>query len=304
MIDQSVKNTSAMTGLSPAQIEQFRVEGYVVVPAFFGGETLAAADAAIAELTQQALAPGAKMEKILELEPVPVDGKRVPRRIYNPYKAHRAFHDMATAPALLDLVQSLIGPDFSLHHGKLNMKPARVGSVVEWHQDLAYFPHTNDSLVSLLIYLDAADTTNGCLQVIPRQHHHYFNHLLPDGSFTGMVLDKLSDGRYGRPVELAGPAGSVILMHGLTPHSSLPNRSDRGRRTLIFEYRAADAYPIYTGDLTVQQEATVEVVRGKATRQARFGGPAPIVPNFMTAYKSLYDSQEKGRKAMEGGRKG
>ncbi len=69
----------------------------------------------------------------LELEPEPVDGQRVPRRIFNPYDQHQAFRDLAEDPRLLDRVESLIGPDFNLQHSKLNMKPAKVGSVVDWH---------------------------------------------------------------------------------------------------------------------------------------------------------------------------
>ena len=56
------------------------------------------------------------------------------------------------------------------------MKPSRVGSAVEWHQDLAYFPHTNPDLVNTLIYLDDATEENGCLQVLPRQHDRFFDH--------------------------------------------------------------------------------------------------------------------------------
>jgi ectoine hydroxylase-related dioxygenase (phytanoyl-CoA dioxygenase family) len=57
-----------------------------------------------------------------------------------------------------------------------------------------------------------------------------------------MITEELGDGRFGRPISLAAPAGSVIFMHCITPHASLPNRSARARRTLIFEYRAGDSH--------------------------------------------------------------
>ena len=67
--------------------------------------------------------------------PEPVDGQRVPRRIFSPFDQHETFRALGTDARLLDKVESLIGPDFHLQHSKLNMKPARVGSVVEWHQE-------------------------------------------------------------------------------------------------------------------------------------------------------------------------
>src|SRR5882672_3732962 len=232
--------------LSDEQIDQYRNEGFVVVERLFNADDLARVDATIRQMTEQALA-GGDFSKVLELEPEPVDGKRVPRRIFNPYDQHETFRALANDPRLLDKIESLIGGDFNLQHSKLNMKPAKVGSAVEWHQDMAYFPHTNDDLVTTLIYLDDATEENGCLQVLPRHQTHFFDHSGPDGTFAGMITETIADGRFGKPVSLTGGPGSVIFMHCLTPHSSLPNRSNRGRRTLIYEYRAADSYPIYLG---------------------------------------------------------
>jgi ectoine hydroxylase-related dioxygenase (phytanoyl-CoA dioxygenase family) len=287
---------NAMT-LTPEQIAHYRTEGYVVVVSVFDRADLAKIDATIDGLIGRAL-EGEDMSAILELEPEPLDGSRVPRRIFSPYDQHPAFRELAHDARLLDRVESLIGPNFNLQHSKLNMKPAKVGSVVEWHQDLAYFPHTNDDLVTALIYLDDATEENGCLQVLPRHHTHYFDHTGPDGRFAGMISENLSDGRFGQPTPLAAPAGSVILMHCITPHSSLPNRSARPRRTLIYEYRAADAFPIYYSEMTAVAEAKQRPIRGQPARFARFGGPPPLIPN-VGKYASLYELQAQTKSRLE-----
>ena len=192
--------------LSDEQIDQYRNEGFIVIERLFDASDLARVDAAIRQLTDVALR-GGDFSKILELEPEPVDEQRVPRRIFNPYDQHDNFRELAHDPRLLDKVESLINGNFNLQHSKLNMKPARVGSAVEWHQDLAYFPHTNDDLVTTLVYLDDATEENGCLQVLPRHHTHYFEHAGPDGKFAGMITEDLSD--FGKPRSLPAPAGSV-----------------------------------------------------------------------------------------------
>lgn len=287
------------SSLSEDQVAHFRAEGYVVAPRLFDAADIAKCDTAIAELTERAAREG-KMEQVLELEPEPLDGKPVARRIYNPFHAHEAFRQLATDSRILDRVAQLIGNDIAIQHSKLNMKPAKVGSVVEWHQDMTYFPHTNDSLVTLLIYLDDADEENGCLQVLPRNHRHYFTHTMPDGSFAGMIMEPIDSEKWGKPVPLSAPAGSVIFMHVLTPHSSLPNRSTRGRRTLIFEYRAADAYPIYWGESTLVAERLVAHVRGEISRTARLAGPNPPMPllNVDATKRSLYEWQKAAKAAM------
>ena len=280
--------------LSPREIEQYRTEGYVVVPNLFSRDELQRTDACIRELTRSALASG-DYSKVMELEPEAVDGERVARRIYDPFEQHADFRALGTDPKILDRIETLIGPDIGIQHSKLNMKPAKVGSVVDWHQDLTYFPHTNSDLVTTLVYLDDATEENGCLQVMPRHHHHFFKHTLPDGTFAGMITEDLSDGRYGRPQPLPAPAGSVIFMHCILPHASLPNRSTKARRTLIFEYRAADSFPIYFAESVAQYEAKTHLLRGKPATTARFGGPAPVIPRLKSTMKSLYEMQRAAK---------
>lgn len=277
------------TGLSEEQVQHYRTEGYLVLDGFFSRERIERIDRTVRQITDNAVTSG-DYSKILELEPTSADSKPVARRIFNPFDLHEEFETLATDSTLLDCIESLIGANFSLQHSKLNMKPAKIGSAVEWHQDLAYFPHTNDDLVTLLIYLDDATEENGCLQVLPRHHTHFFNHDLPDGRFAGMITEDLSGGRFGQAVSLAATAGSVIFMHPITPHSSLPNNSDKSRRTLIFEYRASDAFPIYYGEQTAIAESKLRQIRGKPARFARFGGPAPLIPN-VGRYQSLYELQ-------------
>jgi ectoine hydroxylase-related dioxygenase (phytanoyl-CoA dioxygenase family) len=281
--------------LSDEQIDQYRNEGFIVVERLFDADDLARVDATIRQMTDQALA-GGDFSKVLELEPEPVDGKRVPRRIFNPYDQHETFRALAHDLRLLDKIESLIGGDFNLQHSKLNMKPAKVGSVVEWHQDMAYFPHTNDDLVTALVYLDDANEENGCLQVLPRHHTHFFDHSGPDGRFAGMITESLAD--FGKPRSLPALAGSAIFMHCITPHSSLPNRSSRARRTLIYEYRANDAFPIYYGEMTNLAEAKFRMIRGRPARFARFGGPRPMIPN-VGKYTSLYELQSQAKAQMK-----
>ncbi|HTL30908.1 MAG TPA: phytanoyl-CoA dioxygenase family protein [Tepidisphaeraceae bacterium] len=277
--------------LTDEQIEQYRNEGFLVIERLFDASDLKRVDQTIRQMTDAAL-KGGDFSKILELEPEPIEGQRVPRRIFSPYDQHETFRSLAHDPRLLDKIESLISPNFNLQHSKLNMKPAKVGSAVEWHQDMAYFPHTNDDLVTTLVYLDDATEENGCLQVLPRHHTHYFEHANEEGKFAGMITEDLSS--FGKPVPLPAPAGSVIFMHCITPHASLPNKSSRPRRTLIYEYRANDAFPIYYGEMTNLAEAKFRLIRGKPAKFARFGGPRPLIPN-VGKYASLYELQANAK---------
>jgi hypothetical protein len=67
----------------------------------------------------------------------------------------------------VDMVADLVGPDVKFHHCKINLKLSGAKTEVSYHQDFAYTPHTNDDIVTALLFLDDIDEDNGCLTVVP-----------------------------------------------------------------------------------------------------------------------------------------
>jgi phytanoyl-CoA hydroxylase len=210
------------------------------------------------------------------------------RRIWSPTQKHPAFAHMAADPQLLDTVAALIGSNILFHYSKLNMKGPRVGSVVEWHQDFSYYPHTNTSLLSALIFLDDATLANGCLRVVPGSHLGGLRSHEVDGHFRGKVcaVDEAS----AVPIEVS--AGSVLFLHCMTLHASARNTSNLPRRTFLPAYRAADAYPIYFGPHAAHNEPGIELLRGRHSRVARVESGLHFLPLAEREFGSIYDVQE------------
>ncbi|MED5414999.1 MAG: phytanoyl-CoA dioxygenase family protein [Candidatus Latescibacterota bacterium] len=277
--------------LTDEQVRAFREDGFTVCEDFLSQTEVDAllqeADGAI-EGNTLATHDAERME----MEPEqPPDGGAV-RRLYEPctyYPVSRALSEM---DKLLDSVQQLFGPNLLFHYSKLNMKPAKVGSVVEWHQDLSYYPMTNRDSLAVLFYLDDTDATNGALKLIPKRHEAPLMQHTREGFFQGRVTEPLDESDV---VMAEGQAGTAIFMHGLTPHASAPNTSGKPRRTLILAYRAADAIPLFLGPMTATHETHVRLVRGEPASQARFDGTAVALPRYKDAVSSLYDLQKKSR---------
>lgn len=277
--------------LTQDQVGQFHRDGFAVVPGFLpAGEVaglLREAEAAAAGHTR-ARHDAARME----MEPdQPPDGTAV-RRLYEPCSHYPKARALSECEGLLDGVAQLFGPDLLFHYSKLNMKPAEVGSVVEWHQDLSYYPLTNSDSLAVLLYLDDTDAANGALRILPGAHGGAPLEHTRDGFFQGRVTEAVDD---GQAVLVEGPAGTAIFLHGLAPHASAPNTSARPRRTLILSYRAADAYPIYVGPMTEKNEAHVRLVRGRRAPVARFDLAAFPIPQYRDRVASLYDLQQRSR---------
>jgi phytanoyl-CoA hydroxylase len=280
--------------LTNAQVEEYRLQGFCVAHHFF---TPAESTRLVDEI--ESICAGATLAhhdaSRLEMEPNQApDGTKV-RRVYDPCTYYEIFRDLACGDKLVECMVQLLGPDVVYFSSKINVKPGEIGSVVEWHQDMAYGPLTNRSVVAVLIYLDDADLGNGCLHVVPGQHRmldHSFN-----GYFQGRITEPF-DSSAAVPIE--GKRGTMIFFNGLVPHASSVNTSPRARRSLILGYRAADAFPIHLGGMTAKADQFVRIVHGKPSPTARFDMDWVFVPRYPAETKSLYELQEKSRNQVPG----
>jgi ectoine hydroxylase-related dioxygenase (phytanoyl-CoA dioxygenase family) len=271
--------------LSQAQVNFYRENGFCVVDGIFDPNLIEKARAVV-----DGLLSSADLASVAEAEPE--DGSKA-RRIWAPTSRDELFAAIAEDTRLLDAVEQLIGPDIVLQYSKLNVKPPRVGSVVEWHQDFAFYPHTNTDLVATLIYLDDATRENACLRVLPGSHLRGLLHHEADGYFVGKVRSPADAGLDESAItDCEGSAGSVVFIHPLLLHSSEKNLSDLYRRVFIPSYRAADSLPIYYGPHAAHNEPTAKLVRGSASRSVRSEAGLWRLPIAAAEFNSLYQVQE------------
>ena len=165
-------------------------------------------------------------------------------RIKLPHKQHPLFDDILRHSGVTEVLQDLLGENATLLTAKLNTKAPGGGAAVEWHQDWAFYPHTNDDLLAFGLMLEDVTLDNGPLQVIPGSHRgpvlsHHVN-----GVFAGAVDPDDPDFDREKIVTLTGRAGSMTVHHVRTLHGSAPNRSDRPRLILFYEIARADAWPL------------------------------------------------------------
>jgi hypothetical protein len=112
-------------------------------------------------------------------------------------------------------------------------------------QDWAFYPQTNDDLAAVGIMLDDCEIENGPMMVMPGSHQgSVYDHHGPDGRFCGAIDPAQCDLDFSRAVPCLGKAGSVTVHHVRAVHGSATNFSGTERRLLLFQYRAADAWPL------------------------------------------------------------
>jgi phytanoyl-CoA hydroxylase len=268
----------------------YQRDGFIVVPDLLDAGELVALRRIIRELVAGAAAVDTHTA-VYDLEPGHSRSDPKVRRVKQPHTVHPAFDAVVRKPPVIDVLTALIGPDLRLQGSKLNMKAARYGSPVEWHQDWAFYPHTNDDILAIGVMLDDMALDNGPLLVVPGSHRGpVWNHHGDDGRFCGLVDPADIADEIARAVPLMGRAGSMSFHHVRALHGSAQNVSDRDRNLLLFEVMAADAWPLL--GVADVNDFNARMLTGRPTLEARLA-PAPVRMPLPPAARpgSIYENQ-------------
>lgn len=196
--------------------------------------------------------------------------------------AARIAHD----EAILDAVESLIGPDILCWMSELIVKEPHSPKVLTMHQDLTYWGlGAIDGMVTVWLALSPATPASGCMDFVRGSHKNPIlphadsfaeNNLLSRGQEVQVEVrpeDKVA-------IELA--PGQISLHHGLTIHGSGPNVSDDRRIAAVVRYVTPE----------ISQQAADEdfamMARG-IDRAGNFTHVAPPGRNFEARSLELYE---------------
>jgi ectoine hydroxylase-related dioxygenase (phytanoyl-CoA dioxygenase family) len=276
--------------LSRSQIEEYNEIGAIVVADVLSADEIQRLRAVTDEFVEQARGLTTHNE-IYDLEDSHTPDHPRVRRIKTAHLHHAEYASLMRHPKIIGVLRDLWGPDIRFDTAKLNMKCAGFGAPVEWHQDWAFYPHTNDSLAAVGVMFDDMEMANGPLMIVPGSHRGpIFDHHA-DGIFCGAMDPANHDVDYASAIPLTGRAGSITVHHVRAVHGSAPNVSDRDRRLLLFQYRAADAWPLlgFPGGI----ENFKKLMVAGDDREPRLA-PAPVRLPLPPATKqgSLYENQK------------
>ena len=151
--------------------------------------------------------------------------------VFNRFTRSSQMKELAAA---LELTDSLIIQSMYI------FKHAKIGGVVDVHQDASFLYTEPGSCIGFWYALEDATKENGCLWAKPGGHQTSLRSWFRKKESGGTELFELNNEPYSMegmiPMEVK--KGTCIVLHGLLPHYSLPNTSGRSRQ----------AYAIHTID--------------------------------------------------------
>lgn len=222
--------------------------------------------------------------------PLPLNTyKRVNAQVVMPFAAEMARH-----PAVLDVIEGILGPDILVYAAEYFIKEPQTSQIVSMHQDLTYWGlGAIDGMVTAWIALSPATIASGCMDFVRGSHK---NPILPHvDTFDSRNL--LSRGQEVKvdiapqdrtPIVLQ--PGEMSLHHGLTIHGSGPNQTDERRIGCVIRYIRPD----------MEQKVGARDFAMWARGEDRFGHfvptPAPaslFAPEALALYDEIRTEQSK-----------
>ena len=297
MTDSIVYNAMPLRSLSVGedmltklQIESYRNDGYLVVENVLSTDEIDG----LRQVTDLLLHESRNLlghSDVFDIGPEHSPTSPRVRRIKHPNVVDPVYDGVLRHSVILGIVEQLVGASgIRYQETKLNVKAARSGEPVEWHQDWAFVPHTNDDLLAVGIPLDDMTTENGCLRVVPGTHlGDIFNHHA-DGLFVGAVDPKPIRDLLEAAVPIEVEAGGISIHHVRALHGSARNPSDRSRRLYLLEMGAADAWPLLGVDDF--DEFNGRIVSGQPTIEPRVERVPVRIPLPRRPAGSIYELQE------------
>jgi phytanoyl-CoA hydroxylase len=275
--------------ISDKDIARYQEQGCIIVENVLDRAQLDAAREVINGILERAKGK-LTHDDVFDFEPTHTPENPRVRRIKKPHALNALFGDLVKSPRMVAILTKLLGPNIRLHGAKLNIKAPRYGSPVEWHQDWAFYPHTNDDILAIGVMLDDVLQENGPMLFLPGSHKGpTYNHHA-DGRFCGAMDPVAIPLDFKSALAATGAAGACSFHHVRLVHGSAQNTSEKPRQLLLYECAAADAWPLV--NWTNLEEFDGRMICGEPTLEPRCA-PGSIRMPYPPALNqgSIYENQ-------------
>ncbi len=232
--------------LSTDQLNQFRTEGYAIVPNLFSDDEI------------NTVVPHLDNFDTLHERELDVKGAQgISRKGEISFTNDLARRDPAVMafvkkPQILAVANQVLGPDVALYWDQTVYKRPEGKREFPWHQDNGYTPV--DPPEYLTSWIALADTTieNGCIWLLPSSHKQG----LIEHKDTPIGKQGYFGDETGIPVPLK--KGSVAFFSSLAFHRSGPNLSSSTRKGYIVQYSISPTHSLRDGSVTDKAVLTRE----------------------------------------------
>jgi len=250
--------------LTFAQIQQFKIDGYLVLPSLLQANEVSDLRALTErhlvariepfELEAQVRYPGAPTSK-------DAAGGDTIRRLLMAFQRDAAFAQQASRREIVDGIKQILDANTVRlnpnHHNCIMTKQPTYSSETLWHRDTRYWNFSDKYLINAWFALGDEQIENGAMKILPGSHRwEVQEHALDDDQF---LKSDHPDNQYRlatqRLVSLA--KGDVLLFSAHCFHAAGENKTVEPKFSMVFTYHGDSTTPISGTDSASRPEIAV-----------------------------------------------
>jgi len=149
----------------------------------------------------------------------------------NAHLVLKCLDELAHHPIILDAIEDLVGPEFSLWGSVLFIKEPQTKHFVSWHQDSTYDGIEPKNYATPWIALTPSNLESGCMTMVPGTHKDGIRGHDDTYSEDNILTrgQNIPDLDLTNCVDLILRPGQMSIHHAQVVHASQPNKSQQRR---------------------------------------------------------------------------
>ncbi|NND00403.1 MAG: phytanoyl-CoA dioxygenase family protein [Gammaproteobacteria bacterium] len=229
--------------LSPAQVQQFKIDGYLVLPGVLNADELSN----LWQLTTRHLTariPPFELEADVQYPGAPqstsTTGGDTIRRLLNAYRRDPALAALANRPQIVSGIKQILDCNSLYlnpnHHNCVMTKHPAYSSETLWHRDTRYWNFDNKYLINSWFALGDEQQANGAMKILPGSHRWEVQEDALDAA-QFLILDHADNlDRLATQRLVTLNAGDALLFSAHCFHAAGKNTTENPKYSAVFTY--------------------------------------------------------------------
>lgn len=235
--------------LNAAQIQQFKIDGYLILRGVLDTPQLNELTLITKQHVENAVMPF-ELETDVKYPGAPESkdamGGHTIRRLLHAYERDGAFKLIANRADLTRSIQQILGASHLLlnpnHHNCIMTKQPAFSSETLWHRDTRYWNFSNKYLINAWFALGDEKLENGAMKILPGSHRwDVQDDALDDAQFLKLDHPYNQD-RLATERLVPLNAGDVLLFSAHCFHAAGKNTTKQPKYSLVYTYHGEDTH--------------------------------------------------------------
>lgn len=237
--------------LNQQQIEQFKIDGYLVLPELLTPEVLAAANYATQQGLDNRVEPF-ELEAEVNYPGAPdstadIGGETI-RRLLHAYQRDAIFQTLAKTPLICNGIQQILKSESVYlnpnHHNCVMTKQPKYSSQTLWHRDTRYWQFSDKYLINAWFALGEERTENGAMMILPGSHRWEVQEQALDSAQFLKTDHPFNQDRLATQRTVSLNAGDVLLFSAHCFHAAGKNQTQQAKFSLVYTYHGETTSPL------------------------------------------------------------